>query len=220
MIHLAAFLTILFFLALACVAYQEIRLRRTQNYLVITLIVISVAHLGTANDPLKLVPFCLVLSSMLFLLRLGGTFKTSDWLCISALAVFCIPFGIHIALWSVMLGFTSCVLHHLFLCLGANILTHNTFSDVHASKTTKLLAMISCKRRGARDRWSYPAVTAAVSMDGDKKVTKFDIYSGMRGKKINSFIDCKYVLPSIPVLSHMCIVTLFVIALFWPNGVM
>ena len=153
--------------------------------------------------------FYLVVSSMLGLLRLGGVFKTSDWLCISALSAFCLPFGLHVTLWSVMLGFTTCALHHLSLCLGTNLATRNTFSDVQAGRSLKLLAMISCKRRSVHDRWVYPAVRVT----GDNVAT-FDIYSGMRGKKINSYGQCKYVLPSIPVLTHMCIATLFVMMLF------
>lgn len=202
-------LSVSFFFVLACIAYQEIRLRQTQNYLVISLLVISMIHLLTADDPLMLALFSLVVSFMLGLLRVGGVFKTSDWLCISALSAFCLPFGLHVTLWSVMLGFATCVMHHLSLCLGTNLLTHNTFSDIRAGRSLKVLAMISCKRYSVHDRWVYPAVRAS----GDGAV-KFDIYSGMRGKKINSHGQCKYVLPSIPVLTHMCIATLFVVMLF------
>ena len=210
MIYLTMLLSVSFFFVLACIAYQEIRIRKTQNYLVVSLLAISVIHLvGTTDDPLMLALFCLVVSSMLGMLRAGGVFKTSDWLCVSALSVFCLPFGIHVTFWSIMIGFTTCVLHHLVLCLGANLVTRNTFSDIQASRSLKLLAVMSCKRRSIHDRWAYPAIR--VTRDN---VAKFDIYSGMRGKRINSYAQCKYILPSIPVLTHMCIATLFVIVLF------
>ena len=228
-------LTLSFFAVFACVVYQEIRIRKTQNYLVLLLVVISVSSIVvTAGNVSGHALFAGIVAAMLRVVRLGGIFKTSDWLCISALFAFCVGFGIHVAVWSVGTGFATSVLHHLAVCVCTNLARGNSFEDVKAGMATRIMAAISCKKRDVFDRWAYPAVTACDDDDDDgggsgsggdkeeeeensnKKTMRLEINSGIRGKKIDVSRQCPYVIPSIPVLAHMCASSLFVMTVLFP----
>ncbi len=151
-----------------------------------------------------------MVSAMLGIVRLGGVFKTSDWLVTSALFAFALPLGIHVSIFAVLLGFASSVLHHAVVCLGAN-LRRDPFPDVQSMRGTKILAMICCKKRQATDRFAYPAVS---TNDG---VLTFDINSGVRAKSIDYTKKCPYVIPSIPIITHMLASFLIVSVLFLQN---
>ena len=204
--------------------YQEIRIRKTQNYLVLTMVVVAAGSIAATAD--NAAPshalFAGIVAAMLGVVRLGGIFKTSDWLCISALFAFCVGFGIHVAVWSVGMGFATSVLHHLAVCVCTNLARGNLFEGVKAGRSARIMAMISCKKRDVFDRWAYPAVTVC---DGDgkeeeeegKKTMRLEINSGIRGKKMDVSRQCPYVIPSIPVLAHMCASSLFVMTVLFPQ---
>ena len=206
--------------------YQEIRIRKTQNYLVLTMIVVAAGSIAATADNAALshALFAGIVAAMLGVVRLGGIFKTSDWLCISALFAFCVGFGIHVAVWSVGMGFATSVLHHLAVCVCTNLARGNLFEGVKAGRSVRIMAMISCKKRDVFDRWAYPAVT--VCDDGKegegegeegKKTMRLEINSGIRGKKMDVSRQCPYVIPSIPVLAHMCASSLFVMTVLFPQ---
>ena len=207
--------------------YQEIRIRKTQNYLVLTMIVVAAGSIAVTADNAALshALFAGIVTAMLGVVRLGGIFKTSDWLCISALFAFCVGFGIHVAVWSVGMGFATSVLHHLAVCVCTNLARGNLFEGVKAGRSARIMAMISCKKRDVFDRWAYPAVT--VCDDGKegegggggegKKTMRLEINSGIRGKKMDVSRQCPYVIPSIPVLAHMCASSLFVMTVLFPQ---
>ena len=200
----------LFFAFFACIVFQEIRIRKTQNYLVILLSAIAIIHvISTSSNLLNMGLFLVVVTLMLGGVRLSGIFKTSDWLCTSALFAFLIPFGIHVAVFSLALGFFSSILNHLVVCIASNSTSRDPFKDVVAPKTTKMIARISCKRRGFFDRFAYPAV-----IKNDDGTFAFDILYGMKGKKMDLEKKCPYVQPSIPVLTHMMCVAVFLIVMF------
>ncbi len=203
----------LFFAVFGAVSYQELMYRKIQHYLVITLCVLGIIHLGVTSHDLSIFAFTGIITAMLGVVRLGGIFKTSDWLCCSALFAFLIPFGIHVAALSVLLGFTVSVSNHVIVCLGSN-LRRNPFPDVQATCGTKILAMISCKRRGILDRFAYPAV---LMVNG---ILVFDINSGMKGKKMDHSKKSPYVIPSIPILTFMYASSLFVILVLFPNNIL
>ena len=176
------------------------------------------------NAALSHALFAGIVAAMLGVVRLGGIFKTSDWLCISALFAFCVGFGIHVAVWSVGMGFATSVLHHLAVCVCTNLARGNLFEGVKAGRSARIMAMISCKKRDVFDRWAYPAVT--VCDDGkegegegeeSKKTMRLEINSGIRGKKMDVSRQCPYVIPSIPVLAHMCASSLFVMTVLFPQ---
>ena len=221
-------LTLSFFAVFACVVYQEIRIRKTQNYLVLAAVAVAAGSIAATagNAAPGHALFAGIVAAMLGVVRLGGIFKTSDWLCISALFAFCVGFGIHVAVWSVGMGFATSVLHHLAVCVCTNLARGNSFEGVKAGRSARIVAMISCKKRDAFDRWAYPAVT----MCGDgkeegggegggegKKTMRLEINSGIRGKKMDVSRQCPYVIPSIPVLAHMCASSLFVMAVLFPQ---
>ena len=219
-------LTLSFFAVFACVVYQEIRIRKIQNWLVLVLIVISVSSIvATAENASGHALFAGTVAAMLGVVRLGGIFKTSDWLCISALFAFCVGFGIHVAVWSVGMGFATSVLHHLAVCVCTNLARGNSFEGVKAGRAARIMAAISCKKRDVFDRWAYPAVTACdddgddkeAEEDSNKKSMRLEINSGIRGKKMDVSRQCPYVIPSIPVLAHMCASSLFVITVLFPQ---
>ena len=176
------------------------------------------------NAALSHALFAGIVAAMLGAVRLGGIFKTSDWLCISALFAFCVGFGIHVAVWSVGMGFATSVLHHLAVCVCTNLARGNLFEGVKAGRSVRIMAMISCKKRDVFDRWAYPAVT--VCDDGkegegegeeSKKTMRLEINSGIRGKKMDVSRQCPYIIPSIPVLAHMCASSLFVMTVLFPQ---
>lgn len=219
-------LTLSFFAVFACVVYQEIRIRKIQNWLVLVLIVISVSSIvATAENASGHALFAGTVAAMLGVVRLGGIFKTSDWLCISALFAFCVGFGIHVAVWSVGMGFATSVLHHLAVCVCTNLARGNSFEGVKAGRAARIMAAISCKKRDVFDRWAYPAVTTCdddgdgkeAEEDSNKKSMRLEINSGIRGKKMDVSRQCPYVIPSIPVLAHMCASSLFVITVLFPQ---
>ena len=206
--------------------YQEIRIRKTQNYLVLAMVVVAAGSIAATADNAALshALFAGIVTAMLGVVRLGGIFKTSDWLCISALFAFCVGFGIHVAVWSVGMGFATSVLHHLAVCVCTNLARGNLFEGVKAGRSARIMAMISCKKRDVFDRWAYPAVT--VCDDGKegegegeegKKTMRLEINSGIRGKKMDVSRQCPYVIPSIPVLAHMCASSLFVMTVLFPQ---
>ena len=215
-------LTLSFFAVFACVVYQEIRIRKTQNYLVLVMVVVAAGSIvATADNAASShALFAGIVAAMLGVVRLGGIFKTSDWLCISALFAFCVGFGIHVAVWSVGMGFATSVLHHLAVCVCTNLARGNLFEGVKAGRSARIMAMISCKKRDVFDRWAYPAVTVCDD-DGKeeegKKTMRLEINSGIRGKKMDVSRQCPYVIPSIPVLAHMCASSLFVMTVLFPQ---
>ena len=194
------------------VSYQELRYRKIQNYLVLLLGVLSVIHLYT-SDELGMLGFACTVTAMLGVARAGGLFKTSDWLCTSACFAFLLPFGIHLAVLSVLLGFAVSVLNHLTVCLATN-LRRDPFPDVNSSGMMKVLAMVSCKKRGMLDRFAYPAVLA------DENTLVFDINSGMRGKRMDHSRQCKYVIPSIPILTYVYASLIAVMLLFYQHVIL
>ena len=216
-------LTLSFFAVFACVVYQEIRIRKTQNYLVLVMVVVAAGSIAATADNAASshALFAGIVTAMLGVVRLGGIFKTSDWLCISALFAFCVGFGIHVAVWSVGMGFATSVLHHLAVCVCTNLARGNLFEGVKAGRSVRIMAMISCKKRDVFDRWAYPAVTVCDD-DGKeeeegKKTMRLEINSGIRGKKMDVSRQCPYVIPSIPVLAHMCASSLFVMTVLFPQ---
>ena len=204
-------LLVLFLLVFGVISYQEIRYRRIQHYLVISLCVLGVIHLGISSHDSFM--FAGIVTILLGVVRLGGMFKTSDWLCCSALFTFLLPFGIHVAVFSVLLGFAVSVSNHLLVCVVSNLSCRGIFPGVQATRGTRLLAMISCKRRGVIDRFAYPAV---LIRDG---VMSFDINSGIRAKKLDYARKCPYVIPSIPILTFMCASLLFVSLVLFPQNI-
>ena len=203
--------------------YQEIRIRKTQNYLVLVMVVVAAGSIAATADNAASshALFAGIVTAMLGVVRLGGIFKTSDWLCISALFAFCVGFGIHVAVWSVGMGFATSVLHHLAVCVCTNLARGNLFEGVKAGRSVRIMAMISCKKRDVFDRWAYPAVTVCDD-DGKeeeegKKTMRLEINSGIRGKKMDVSRQCPYVIPSIPVLAHMCASSLFVMTVLFPQ---
>lgn len=199
---------------LGYISYQEIRFRKIQNYLILIIGVIGVVNVTvTTSDPFSVLLFVFVVTILLGIARVGGSFSTADWLCISVLFAFLIPFGIHVAVFVLLLGFIFTILHHLFVCVVSNVIKHTTFPGVYGTKWTRLMAFVSCKERGVFDRFAYPAVT-----DNDG-VLSFNLDSGINGKKMDYTRRCQYVLPAIPIISHMCAMTLFVIFILFPQSI-
>ena len=170
--------------------------------------VIALIHLGITSSDLSMLMFAGITVMMLGVVKLAGMFKTSDWLCTSALFVFLLPFGIHVAVLSLLFGFMISVGNHIFVCIASNLSRSDPFPEIVATKREKFFAALSCKRRGPLDRFAYPAVLVT---DG---VMTFDYKSGMKKKKMDVKRTCPFIIPSIPILSFMCTASLIAIFLF------
>ena len=163
----------------------------------------------------------MLITGLLGIVRLGGIYRTGDWLCISAVFTFMVPFGVHMSLFFTVLGFTLSVLNHMMVCLATNMASRDPFPDVQASRMAMFMAWLSCKRRTSIDRFAYPAVLDNYNYDenGGRKYV-FDINSGMMGKKLDLEKKCPYVIPSIPVLTLFLASLLAVIFVMFPQSIM
>lgn len=204
---------VLFFLVFCYISYQEIRFRKVQNYLILLIGIIGISNVIITSNISTMLLFVTVVTGMLGIARAGGTFSTADWLCISALFAFLTPFGIHVSVFVLLLGFVTAIIHHLIICVCSNVINRTTFPGIYGSKWTRLVAFVSCKERGYFDRFAYPAIS---EIDG---VVSFDFKSGINGKKMDHTRRCQYVLPAIPILTHMCGVTFFVTLVLFPQSV-
>ena len=195
-------------MAYGLISYQELRYRRVQNILILATGVTALIHLGVSSSDWNTLILAGITTGFLGVIKLTGLFKTADWLCCSALFVFLFPFGIHVAVFTVLIGFALTIGNHMFACLASNIGRKDPFPEIDVKKHTKFFAALCCKRRGPLDRFAYPAVT---EIDG---VMTFNYKSGMAKKKIDLDKNCKYVIPSIPILTFMYGVSLIMIYAF------
>lgn len=191
-----------------------------------------------------------VAAAMLGLLRLAGMYGTADWIALASLFAVLLPAGLHLSVLSVLSALALSCLHSASVCLASNLRAGRggdgcgrgggrgsvralarDMSGGRGGWLAEAAALVSRKRRSARDRWAYDAghpagaagggsgrAASAASGPGDWRGPRGGALLGPRDKggEGKGGGGARYVSPSIPVLAHSCAASAALLAVIGP----